>query len=60
MDSKKEGLRFSCAFFQKNYLPDGRVNQTIEELSDPWKPGAMDGVPPFVMICICSNCNYLF
>ena len=25
----------------------------VEELSDLWKPGAMDGIPPFVMN---SNC----
>ena len=26
---------------------------TVEELSDHWKPGAMDGIPPFVMSCNC-------
>ena len=39
---------------KKNYLPDGRVNETVatvEELSDLWEPGAMDGMPPFVMNC---------
>ena len=49
MDSQRKGLRIS---FQRNYLPDGRVNETVatvEELSDLWKPGAMDGIPPFVM-----------
>ena len=57
MASKRKGLRVSFAFFQRNYLSDGRVNETvatIEELSDLWKPGAMDGIPPFVM-----NCNYI-
>ena len=57
MDSKRKGLRFSFAFFQWNYLQDGRVNETVatvEELSDLWKPGAMDAVPPFVM-----NCNWI-
>ena len=52
MDSKRKGLRVSFAFFQRNYLADGRVNETVatvEELSDLWKPGAMDGIPPFVM-----------
>ena len=37
MDSKRKGLRVSFAFFQRNYLPDGRVNETVatvEELSD--------------------------
>ena len=45
MDSKRMGLRVSFAFFQTNNLPDGRVNETVatvEELSDIWKPGAMD------------------
>ena len=56
MDSKRKGLRVSFAFFQGNYLPDGRVNErvaTVEELSDLWKPGAMDGIPLFVMNCNC-------
>ena len=56
MDSKKKGLRVSFAFFQRKYLPDGRVNETVatvEELSDLLKPGAMDGIPPFVMKCNC-------
>ena len=50
--SKTKGLRVSFAFFQRIYLPDGRVNETVatvEELSDLWKPGAMDGIPPIVM-----------
>ena len=48
MDSKRKGLRVTFAFLQQNYLPDGRVNETVatvEELSDLWKPGAMDGIP---------------
>ena len=56
MNSKRKGLRVSFAFFQRNYLPDGRVNETVatvEDLSDLWKPGAMDGIPPFVMNCNC-------
>ena len=56
MNSTRKGLRVSFAFFQRNYLPDGRVNEavdTVEELSDLWKPGAMDGIPPFVMNCNC-------
>ena len=39
IDSKRKRLRVSLAFFQKNYLPDGRVNETaatFEELSDLW------------------------
>ena len=57
MDSKKKGLRVHFAFFQRNYLPDGRVNATVatvQELSVLWKPGSVDGFPPFVMNC---NCN---
>ena len=56
MDSQKKGLRLSFAFYQRNYLPDGQVNETVatvEELSDLWKLGAMDGVPSFVMNCNC-------
>ena len=56
MDSKWRGLRVSFAFFQRKYLPDGRMNETVakvEELSDLWKPGAMDGTPPLVMRCNC-------
>ena len=56
MDSKGKGLRVTFAFFQKNYLPDGRVNETaatVEELSDLSKPGALDGTLPFVMDCSC-------
>ena len=56
MDSQRKGLRVSFAFFQRNYLSDGRVNQTVatvEELSNFWKPGAMDGIPPLVRNCIC-------
>ena len=56
MNSKRKGLRVSFAFFQRKYLPDGRMNETVaktEELSDLLKPGAMDGTPPFVMNCNC-------
>ena len=56
MDGKRKGLRVSFAFFQRNYLTDGRVNETVatvEEMSDLWKAGAMDGILPFVMN---SNC----
>ena len=56
MHSKRKGLRVSFAFFQRNYLPDGRMNETVakvEELSDLWKSGAMDGTPLFVMNCNC-------
>ena len=56
MDSKRKGLHVSFAFFQEKYLPDGRVKErvaTVEELSGLWKPGVMNGVPPFVMNCCC-------
>ena len=56
MNSKRKGLRVSFAFLQRNYLQDGRVNErvaTVEDLSDLWNPGAMDGVPPFLMNCNC-------
>ena len=56
MDSKRKGLRVSLAFFQRNYLPDGQINETVakvEELSGLWKPGAMDGTPAFVMNSKC-------
>ena len=59
MNSKRKWLRISFAFFQRIYLLDGRMNETVakvEELSDLWKPGAMDGTPPFVMNC---NCIYV-
>ena len=52
MDSQRKGMRVSFALFQRNYLPDGRVNETVatvEELSDLWELGAMDKIPPFVM-----------
>ena len=55
-NNKNKGLRVSFAFFQRNYLPDGRMTGTVanvEELSDLWKPGAMDGTPPFAMNCNC-------
>ena len=56
MDSKRKRLRASFAFFQRNYVPDGRVNETVatvEELSALWKQGAIDGIPPFLMNCNC-------
>ena len=58
MDSKRKGVRVRRlpTGRTRNYLPDGRVNETVapvEELSDLWKPGAMDGIPPFVMNCTC-------
>ena len=52
MDNKRKRLRISFAIFQRNYLPDGRVNETVatvEKLSDLSKPGVLDGIRPFVM-----------
>ena len=45
----KRGLRVSISFFQRNYLPNGRVNETVataEELE-------ADEIPPFVINCSC-------
>ena len=56
MNSKTKGLRINFAFFQKFCILDGRLNETVatvEELSDLWKPGAMDTIPPSVMNCNC-------
>ena len=56
MNRKRKRLRVSFAFFQRNYIPAGRMNKKVarvENLSDLWKPGAMDGTPPFVMNCNC-------
>ena len=50
------GLRVGFAFFQRKYLPDGRVKETVatvEEFNDLWKPGEMDEFLPFMMN---SNC----
>ena len=57
MDNKRKGLRVSFAFIQWKYLPDGRMKErvaTVEELSDLWKPGGMDGISLFVMNYKCS------
>ena len=54
MDNERKGLRVSFEFFQKNCSPDEGVHEkdaTVEEMSDVWKIGAMDGVPPFAMSC---------
>ena len=56
MNKKRKALRVSFAFFQRIYLQDRRVNKTVatvEELSDLWNLGAMDGVPTVVMNCNC-------
>ena len=34
MDSQRKGLRVSFAFFQRNYLPDGRANETVATVGD--------------------------
>ena len=54
IDCKIKGLR--VRFYQRNNLPYGRVNETVakvENLSDFREPGALDGVPPFVMNSSC-------
>ena len=54
MDSNRKWLGVTFALFQRNYQTDGRVTKTIatvENLSDHWKPGARDGIPPFVKNC---------
>ena len=56
MNSKSKGLRVSFAFFRRNYLADGRMNETaakVEVLSDLWEPRAMEGTPNSAMNCIC-------
>ena len=32
MNSKRKGLSVSFAFFQRNYLPDGRMNETVAKV----------------------------
>ena len=34
MNSKRKGLRVSFAFFQRNYLPDGRMNETVAKAEE--------------------------
>ena len=34
MDSKRKGLRVSFAFFQRSYLQDGRVNETVATVEE--------------------------
>ena len=34
MNSKRKGLRDSFAFFQRNYLTDGRMNETVAKVED--------------------------
>ena len=56
INSKRKGLHASFALFQRNYVPDGRLDETVamvEESSHLWNPGAMDVVPPLVMNCSC-------
>ena len=56
MDTERRDCASALHSFKKNYSQDGRVKEsvaTVEEFSDFWKPGAMDGVPPFVMNCNC-------
>ena len=57
MDSDRNVLRISFASFQRNYLTDGRLKetvQTVEEMTVCWEPGAMVGFSLFVLN---KNCN---
>ena len=57
IDSERKGLRVTCAFFKKNYQPDGRVKKTVataEDLSELWRVEAMNGLPTFVMKSSCK------
>ena len=63
MNSKREGLRISFAFFRKNYLPDGRMNKTVakvEELSDLWSAEQWMEVHRLWWTVVVSKCSYLF
>ena len=63
IDTKRKGFRVSFAFFQKNYLPDRRVNETVAkfaEFSNLWKPGAMEGTPRLWWFVNVSRSSYLF
>ena len=53
MDSTRKVLRVSFVSFRRNYLPVNETVATVEELSDLWKRGAMDGISPFLMNCHC-------
>ena len=53
-NSKRNGLCVSFDLFQRYYLTDGQVSETvvtIGELSDLWNTGTMDEVPMFVANC---------
>ena len=41
VDSKSKGLHVSFAYFQRNYLPDGRVNETVAR-SNGWNSVVCD------------------
>ena len=52
MDNESKDCASALLSFIRNYLPDGRVKEkiaTVEKWSDHWKPGAMNGIPLFVM-----------
>ena len=57
VDSKKKGLGDCFACFPEHCWTERWVNKTvatIANLSHLWKPGAMDGIPQFLM-----NCTFL-
>ena len=52
----KKGTARQLCILSKKLLTGGRVNETVvtvEDLSDLWKPGAMDGIASFLMNCNC-------
>ena len=60
-DNKRKGMRVSFAFFQRIYIPDGRVNATIatvEELSR--SPEQWTEFHRFWWTVIVFKCSYLF
>ena len=53
-------MRFRFSLFQRYYLPDVGVNETVamvRELIDLCTPGAIDEIPPVVMNCSCIQVN---
>ena len=52
----KEAIASQLCILQRTYFTDIRMIQTVfllEELNDLREPEALDGIPAFVMICIC-------
>ena len=52
--SQKKNLNVKFSFFETAIFPDGRSTQSAaatEERGNFWQPGAMDGVPLYVLNC---------